>query len=114
MSLEKDKYLALAPSHESQYTRYLAYSNSPKNSFCPRTVPLWNSLLSSVVSSKTHNEFKAHQCRTQGGGGAEGHVPPPPPPEEAVSTLYFFIVFFSCTAERKGGGTDRAVTQACN
>ena len=30
-----------------------------KNSFFPRTIPMWNSLPSSVVSSKTIEEFKA-------------------------------------------------------
>ena len=56
VSLEKDKYLTPAPnlrrtsaSHESQYTRYLS----------ARTVPMWNSLPSSVVSSKTISQFKA-------------------------------------------------------
>ena len=57
MSLEKDKYLTGAPnlrrrrkaSHDSQYTRYLAYSNSLKNSFFPRTIPLWNSLSTSLI-----------------------------------------------------------------
>ena len=46
-------------SHESQYTRYFAYSDALKNSFFPRTIPMWNSLPSSVVSSKTIEEFKA-------------------------------------------------------
>ena len=41
----------------SQYTRYLAYSDALKNSFFPRTVPLWNSLPSSVVSSKTTEDL---------------------------------------------------------
>ena len=45
--------------HESQYTRYFAYSDALKNSFFPRTIPMWNSLPSSVVSSKTIEEFKA-------------------------------------------------------
>ena len=44
-------------SHE--YTRYFAYSDALKNSFFPRTIPMWNSLPSSVVSSKTIEEFKA-------------------------------------------------------
>ena len=47
VSLEKDKYLAPAPnlkrttwaSHDSQYTRYLAYSDALKNTFFPRTIP---------------------------------------------------------------------------
>ena len=30
-----------------------------KNYFFPRITPMWNSLLSSVVSSKTPKEFKA-------------------------------------------------------
>ena len=66
VSLDKDKYLTPAPnlrrtraSHESQYTRYLAYSNALKYSFFPRTIPMWNILPSSVVSSKTIEEFKA-------------------------------------------------------
>ena len=66
VSLDKDKYLTPAPnirstraSHEFQYTRYLAYSEALKNSFFPRTIPVWNSLPSSVVSSKTPEEFKA-------------------------------------------------------
>ena len=43
VSLDKDKYLSPAPnlnraraSHESQYTRYFAYSVALKNSFSPR------------------------------------------------------------------------------
>ena len=66
VSLDKDKYLTPAPnirstraSHEFQYTRYLAYSEALKNSFFPRTIPVWNSLPSSVISSKTPEEFKA-------------------------------------------------------
>ena len=66
VSLDKDKYLTPAPnirstraSHEFQYTRYLAYSEALKNSFFPRTIPVWNSLPSSVVSSKTPEELKA-------------------------------------------------------
>ena len=67
VSLDKDKYLTLAPnirrtrtSHEPQYTRYLAYSEALKNSFFSRTIPIiWNSLPSFVVSSKTPEEFKA-------------------------------------------------------
>ena len=66
VSLDKDKYLTPAPnlrhtraSHESQYTRPFAYSDALKNSFFPRTIPVWNSLPSSVVLSKTIEEFKA-------------------------------------------------------
>ena len=66
VSLDKDKYLTPAPnirstraSHKFQYTRYLAYSEALKNSFFPRTIPVWNSLPSSAVSSKTPGEFKA-------------------------------------------------------
>ena len=66
VSLDKDKYLTAAPnlrrtraSHESQNTWYLAYIDALKNSFFPRTIPMWNSLPSSVVSSKTIEEFKA-------------------------------------------------------
>ena len=65
VSLDKDKYLTPAPnlqrtraSHDSQYTIYFAYSDALKNLFFPRTIPLWNSLPSSVVSSKTTEEFK--------------------------------------------------------
>ena len=65
VSLDKDKYLTPAPnlrhtraSHESQYTRPFAYSDALKNSFFPRTIPVWNSLPSSVVLSKTIEEFK--------------------------------------------------------
>ena len=59
--LDKDRYLTPAPnfrrtmaSHDPQYTRYMAYSDALKNSFFPRTIPLWNSLPSSVVSSKVY------------------------------------------------------------
>ena len=65
VSLDKDKYLTPAPnlqrtraSHDLQYSRYFAYSDALKNSFFPRTIPLWNSLPSSVFSSKTIEEFK--------------------------------------------------------
>ena len=65
VSLDKDKYLTPAPnlrrtrvSHDSQYTRYFAYSDALKNCFFPRTIPMWNSLPSLVVSSKTIEEFK--------------------------------------------------------
>ena len=65
VSFDKDKYLTPAPnlrrraSHESQYTRYLAYSDALKKSFFPRTIPMRYSLPSSVVSSKTIEEFEA-------------------------------------------------------
>ena len=68
VSLDKDRYLTPAPNlrstrasqtHNLQYTRYMAYSDALKNSFFPRTIPLWNSLPSSVVSSMTAEEFKA-------------------------------------------------------
>ena len=65
VSLDKDKYLTPAPrrrytraSHDSQYTRYMSYSDALKNSFFPRYIPLWNSLPSSVVASKITEEFK--------------------------------------------------------
>ena len=35
----------------------VAYSNALKNYFFPRTISMWNSLLSSVVSSKTIEEL---------------------------------------------------------
>ena len=64
VSLDKDKYLTPAPNigrtrtaHESMKTRYLSYSEALKNSFFPRTIPVWNRLPSSVVSSKTPEEF---------------------------------------------------------
>ena len=63
VDLDKDKYLTPAPnlrrtraSHESQYTRYFAYSDALKNSFFPRTIPMWKSLPSSVVSTKIIEE----------------------------------------------------------
>ena len=66
VSLDKDKYLTPAPnirstraSREFQYTRYLSYSEALKNSFFPRNIAVWNSLPSSVVSSKTPEEIKA-------------------------------------------------------
>ena len=66
VSLDKDEYLTPAPnlsrtraSNESQCTRYLAYSDALKKKNFPRTIPMWNSLPSSVVSSKTIEEFKA-------------------------------------------------------
>ena len=37
----------------------IIYSDTLKNSFFLRTMPLWNSLPSSVVSSKTREEYKA-------------------------------------------------------
>ena len=47
VSLDKDKYLTPAPnlrrtraSHESQYTRYFAYSDALKNSFFHRNIPM--------------------------------------------------------------------------
>ena len=50
VSLDKDRYLTPAPnlrstraSPDSQYTRYMAYIDALKNSFFPRTIPLWNS-----------------------------------------------------------------------
>ena len=45
-------------SHESQYTRYLAYSDALKKKNFPRTFPMWNSLPSSLVTSKTIEEIK--------------------------------------------------------
>ena len=66
VSLDKDRYLTPAPnlrstraSHDSQYSRYIAYIDALKNSFFPRVIPLWNSLPSSVVSSKTAEELNA-------------------------------------------------------
>ena len=63
-ALDRDKYLTSAPnirrtraSHESQYTKYFAYSEALKNSFFPRTIPMWSTFF---LPSKTHEEFKAH------------------------------------------------------
>ena len=48
VDLDKDKYLTPAPnlrrtraSHESQYTRYFAYSDALKKFFFPRTIPMF-------------------------------------------------------------------------
>ena len=70
VSLDKDTYLTPAPNinleetghltnHNTPDTDYLAYSEALKNSFFPRTIPVWNSLPSAVVSSKIPEEFKA-------------------------------------------------------
>ena len=65
VSLDKDECLTPGPSlqrtrasHDLQCTRCFAYSDALKSSFFPRTIPLWNSLPSSLVSSKTIEEFK--------------------------------------------------------
>ena len=69
VSLDKDKYLTPAPNlqrtrpsrveYTSTQVHYIfAYSDAIKNFFFPRTIPMWNSLPSSVVSSKTTEEFK--------------------------------------------------------
>ena len=54
--LDKDKYQTPAPnlrrtraSHESQYTRYLAYSEALKNSFFPRTIPVQSPFLGGLI-----------------------------------------------------------------
>ena len=64
--LDKGKYLTPAPnlrrtraSDESQFTRYLAYSDALKKSFFPMTMPMSHILPFSMVSSKTTEEFKA-------------------------------------------------------
>ena len=61
--LDTDRCLTPAPnlrstraSHDLQCTRYMAYSDALKI-FSPRTIPLWNSLPSSMVSSKTAESF---------------------------------------------------------
>ena len=66
VSFDKDRHLTQAPnlrstraSHDSQYARCMAYSDALKNSFFLRTIPLWNSLPSSVASSKTADDFNA-------------------------------------------------------
>ena len=56
-SLKKDAF-GINSLRENGIFRYFAYSDALKNSFFPRTIPLWNSLPSSVVSSKTIEEFK--------------------------------------------------------
>ena len=66
VSIEKDKYLTPAhslkttrSSHSDKYCRYRTFSDAPKNSFFPRTIPQWNSLSPSVVNSQTTEEFRA-------------------------------------------------------
>ena len=66
VDLDKDKYLTPAPdlggtgaSHGSQCAGCFACSGALRDSFFPRAVPVWSSLPSSVVSSKTIGEFKA-------------------------------------------------------
>ena len=66
VSIEKHKYLTPAhslkstrASHSAQYCRYQTYSDVPKNSFFPRTIPQWNGLSPSVVNSQTTEEFRA-------------------------------------------------------
>ena len=82
VSLDKDKYLTPAPnlqrtraSHDLQYTRYFAYNDALKNSFFPRTIPLWYSLPSSVVSSKTIEEFKVGMSSGVRISERSNHVP---------------------------------------
>ena len=43
----------------ARYYNFFAYSDALNNSFFPRTIPIWDSLPSSVVSTKTIEEFKA-------------------------------------------------------
>ena len=69
VSLDKDKYLTPVPnlkrtrtSHDSQYTRYLAYSVALKNSFFPRTIQLWNSLPSFNVRSGQETKITPVPC----------------------------------------------------
>ena len=66
--IDKDKYLTSAlglkltratQSHDTQYCRYLAYSDALKNLFFPRTILYWNSLPFSAVGAQTADEFKA-------------------------------------------------------
>ena len=53
-------YGAILPfRNENQYIFCTFNQNHSENSFFPRTIPMWNSLPSSVVSSKTIEEFKA-------------------------------------------------------
>ena len=80
--LDKDRYLTPAPrlrytraSHESQYTRYMSYSDALKNSFFPRTIPVWNSLPSSVVASKTTEESLKGSYLNQGPRGIRFSMP---------------------------------------
>ena len=61
VSLDKDKYLTPAPnlkrtrkSHDSDYTRYLAFSDALKNAFFPGTIPLFGTLFQRT------EEFKGH------------------------------------------------------
>ena len=66
VSLGGDGCLAPAPdlrrtraSHELQYTRQFACGDALGGSFFPGAVSVWDGLPSSVVSSKTIEEFKA-------------------------------------------------------
>ena len=68
VSINKDRYLTPATAttqtraskiNNTQYRRYQSYSDALKNSFFPRTIPQWNSLLSSAVDAKSAEEFKA-------------------------------------------------------
>ena len=58
VDLDRDGCLTPVPglggagaSHESQCTRYFAYSDALRGSFFPRTIPVWSGLLSLVISS---------------------------------------------------------------
>ena len=65
VDIDKAKYLGPTPGlrhsrapHNLQYTRCLSYSDAPKHSLFPLTIPLWNGLSSSMVSVESTEEFK--------------------------------------------------------
>ena len=58
--LSKGKCKPPLLSHESHLARHFAYSDVLNNSFFPISIPVWNSLPSTVVSAKTIEEFKTH------------------------------------------------------
>ena len=66
VSIEKDKYMTPAhslkttrSSHSAHFLRHQTYSDALKNSFFPRTIPHWNSLLPSVANAQSTEEFRA-------------------------------------------------------
>ena len=63
VSLDKDKYLTPEPRLRSTRASHDSHTQDTCpiviHSFFPRTIPLWNSLPSSMVASKTMEEFKA-------------------------------------------------------
>ena len=53
-------------SHSAQYCRYQTYSDAPKNSFSPQSIPQWNGLSPLVVNSQRslgHSSFSKKHIR---------------------------------------------------